>query len=312
MDNEFNDNLDHLFDGKAEKPRQGGIPEWYNTDKPYLPSTAKKAPSAGQALYEDKCDKCNGSGRFGFRQQLRCFKCDGKGVRKFKTSPEARRSARDTSAERKTAKRDAFHEEYRELIQWTAGEATKQDKRREAGKKVWDFPVEMLASLTQYGTWTDNQIAALEKCRASAIERAAEWAAQDQAREASKPVVDASLIAAAFAKAKIAAAEDGEGVMDLKLRLDTFVFFPDRSGNSDIWIREGENWLGKIIGNKFNIFRKCSQEQQDRILIAAADPLAAAKAFGQRFKSCSCCGRTLTDPKSRELGIGPICARKWF
>lgn len=37
-----------------------------------------------------------------------------------------------------------------------------------------------------------------------------------------------------------------------------------------------------------------------------------AKAFGHRTGRCSCCGRTLTNPASIELGIGPICAERYF
>lgn len=37
-----------------------------------------------------------------------------------------------------------------------------------------------------------------------------------------------------------------------------------------------------------------------------------AKAFGHRTGRCGCCGRTLTNPESIELGIGPICAERYF
>lgn len=38
--------------------------------------------------------------------------------------------------------------------------------------------------------------------------------------------------------------------------------------------------------------------------------LDEAKEFGQLYGVCACCGRTLTDEKSIELGIGPVCAGK--
>ncbi len=37
-----------------------------------------------------------------------------------------------------------------------------------------------------------------------------------------------------------------------------------------------------------------------------------AKDFGHRTGRCACCGRTLTNPDSIELGIGPICASRYF
>lgn len=43
---------------------------------------------------------------------------------------------------------------------------------------------------------------------------------------------------------------------------------------------------------------------------AAADPLKAAVAYGRQTGSCSCCGRTLTDPVSIYGGIGPVCLEK--
>lgn len=42
-----------------------------------------------------------------------------------------------------------------------------------------------------------------------------------------------------------------------------------------------------------------------------ADPLAAAVEYGHHTGSCCVCGRTLTDPKSIEAGIGPICGAKF-
>lgn len=41
-----------------------------------------------------------------------------------------------------------------------------------------------------------------------------------------------------------------------------------------------------------------------------ADPEAAALAFASLTNCCRVCGRTLTDPESRERGIGPDCLTK--
>jgi hypothetical protein len=37
------------------------------------------------------------------------------------------------------------------------------------------------------------------------------------------------------------------------------------------------------------------------------DPGAAQRRYGQEIGKCAVCGRTLTDPESREYGIGPVC-----
>jgi hypothetical protein len=48
--------------------------------------------------------------------------------------------------------------------------------------------------------------------------------------------------------------------------------------------------------------------------LKASDKLSleAAKAFGQLYGVCCCCGATLTDENSIAEGIGPICASKGF
>jgi hypothetical protein len=43
----------------------------------------------------------------------------------------------------------------------------------------------------------------------------------------------------------------------------------------------------------------------------AADPLTVAKAYGEATHSCCFCGITLTDPRSKTAGYGPICAAKF-
>lgn len=42
-----------------------------------------------------------------------------------------------------------------------------------------------------------------------------------------------------------------------------------------------------------------------------ADPAKAAAAFAAHSVRCHCCGRTLTDPRSQLLGVGPDCRRKY-
>lgn len=45
--------------------------------------------------------------------------------------------------------------------------------------------------------------------------------------------------------------------------------------------------------------------------IVAADAEKALIEYGHRVGRCGVCGRTLTDPESISLGIGPICRAKW-
>lgn len=47
------------------------------------------------------------------------------------------------------------------------------------------------------------------------------------------------------------------------------------------------------------------------LMEVAANPKEAAITYGRKTGQCSCCGRTLTNPESIALGIGPICAGRW-
>jgi len=295
----FDDDLSDLI-GSTPRPR------------PPLPETFKPAV---ERAYTEACPKCGGSGRWGFKR-LECFGCKGTGRLTFKTAPEQRERARTYAAGRREnatrehrAETAVWREQHKAEIAWVQAQFDRQTARAHKGQSVFNFPVAMAEALSEYGSWTDNQIAAIRKC----MVRDAAYAADRQTRQDARPACDAAKVAEAFQRAREAAERDGEGIMNLCLRLDTFVFTPDRSGTSDIWIKdkEGGAWLGKIVAGKLQRFRACTDEQQERILAAAADPAAAAKAYGQRFKRCSCCGLTLTNPKSRELGIGPICREKW-
>lgn len=51
--------------------------------------------------------------------------------------------------------------------------------------------------------------------------------------------------------------------------------------------------------------------RKSRVLaLIAADPKEAMLRYGQEIGHCGHCGRTLTNPLSRERGIGPICAAR--
>ena len=151
---------------------------------------------------------------------------------------------------------------------------------------------------------TENQIAAAEKCIAK--RDAARIAATE--RKENAPEVDVSKIEASFATAI------ENGIKRPKLRLADFLFSlaPASGKNAGaIYVKEGETYLGKIAASKFICSRECDDDRKAKVVDVASDPAAAAKAFGLRTGSCSCCGRTLTDGTSIDLGIGPICASKY-
>ena len=120
--------------------------------------------------------------------------------------------------------------------------------------------------------------------------------------------IDVSKIEVAFAAAR------SNGIKRPKLRLGTFMFSraPDSGRNAgSIYVKEGEQYLGKVSDGQFLPVRECGDERKAKVVEVAANPSASAKAFGLRTGSCSCCGRTLTNGESIDLGIGPICASKY-
>lgn len=133
-------------------------------------------------------------------------------------------------------------------------------------------------------------------------------AADVEARAARSAAIDASKISAAFAAAF------SNGIKRPKVRLGGFTFSraPDHGKNAgSIYVKRGEDYLGKVTGGQFHGTRECDDAAKASIVTIAADPALAAKAYGLRTGSCSCCGRELTNADSIALGIGPICAERF-
>ena len=78
-----------------------------------------------------------------------------------------------------------------------------------------------------------------------------------------------------------------------------------------VYVKAGDEYQGKISGGKFHAGRDCLDDTPQAVVRAAQDPRGVAVQYGRDTGICACCGRTLTDPVSIEMGIGPICAEKW-
>src|SRR5258708_9298456 len=208
--NEFddlNDPLDELFNaGKA--PAAAARPA-------VKPPASYKPP-----VFDEPCRKCGGSGQTRWGA---CFKCQGRGKRTFKTAPEQRAKNRTQAGARKTEKRasiqqqaEAFIAANAEVVAWLKATQRRVDDRLGQGAKDWPFPREMFAAIYQYGSLTENQLAACRKLIARDAERAAE-------RKASAPpssAIDVSKIEAAFERARTEAHTAGAaGLRLLNLRL---------------------------------------------------------------------------------------------
>lgn len=285
------DPLDELFNAAA-------------SPAPAAPrAPVREVPETYKPANFEACRKCGGSGVYrGFGQ---CFSCKGKGGKSFKTDAATRARTRQTTATRKARtlaeKLEAFKAEHPAELAWL----------EKAAARGFRVAGEILAALNQYGDLLDSKMATIQRFMAQDAARDVERAARVEAAPA---VADCAKLIEAFAKARNGAAQDGDFIRWLTLRLDTFQFAdaPARGEYAAaIFVREGESKLGRIVGGKFLRSRACSDDQAARILAAVADPAAAARAYGLKFKFCSCCGRELTNAESRARGIGPICAERF-
>lgn len=268
----------------------------------------KTAPTPTKTVYVENCKKCNGTGRvtIGYMnpRSVVCFGCDGLGKHEFKTSPEYRTKAKASAQKRKEAATEALAQQ---VIQWTEANPAEFQWMKDSAPS-FEFAQSMLMALYKFGSLTEKQMATVQRLTAQSAERKAQWAAEKAATAEAAPTVTVEKIEQAFASAKT------NGIKYPRLRLDSFVFTaaPDHGKNAGaLYVKEGEEYLGKILGGKFLKVRSCGAETESRVVAAASDPEAAAVAYGNRVGSCSCCGKTLSNKASIDRGIGPICADKY-
>lgn len=120
--------------------------------------------------------------------------------------------------------------------------------------------------------------------------------------------IDVTAITNAFEAAR------ANSIKSPKLRLDIFTFSraPDTGRNAgSIYVKSQGEYMGKVAEGRFHPVMACDDGTKARIVAVASDPHNAAKAYGMKTGSCSCCGRELTNGLSVELGIGPICRDKY-
>lgn len=165
-----------------------------------------------------------------------------------------------------------------------------------------DFARSLAQHLDRTGSLTDNQLRAVQNNVARAGMRA------------EAPVINVAAIEQRFAAAR------ANLIKRPAMRLDDFIFkaaSADSRNAGAVYVTtrqaDGEAlYLGKVLGGKFQRSPACTDDQQARILIAAGDPAAAAKAYGQRTGNCSICGLELTAADSLERFVGPFCWKKYF
>ena len=260
--------------------------------------------------FETKCRKCNGSGRFyGYSGRVvgNCFTCKGKGVFYTKTDPAVLAANREKAAERREQKARTV-QDHAEM--WIESHPAEWTWINEAATRGFEFAVSLKDALFRTGGLSEKQTNAATNAAAKSAARKAQWEADKIAREAAAPSVSIDRIAQAFSAAK------ASRLKWPKLRLDTFVFsLASETGRNAgaIYVKDADSdtYLGKIVGDKLTRSRDCDAATEARIIVACADPAAAATAYGKRTGQCSCCGRELTNEESIARAIGPVCAEKW-
>jgi hypothetical protein len=250
------------------------------------------------------CDKCAGTGvwvsRYGTHEG-KCFACKGKGH--FKTSPHARRKARDANAKRKVADAEAnvalFAEEQPVAHKWLTENAGVKRNGED------NFAKSLLDGVRNYGSLTEKQLAAVYRIIADDAERA----------EAKQTKIDMSDLLRRFGLAQEA------GIKRPKVNTGDLLFSlaPATGRNAGHVYVKGEEdgfgdrpYLGKITPDgELYPSRDASPEVIKRIAEIGADVVGSAKAHGAQHGNCCFCNRDLTTDESVSNGYGPICAGRY-
>lgn len=242
------------------------------------------------------CGQCGGTGKWsgGVNRHGNsdCLACKGKGH--FVTPPKFRADQRAKAQVKKEAAADELRRSIKDFAE------AHPDMWKDLCAARTEFTASLHASLMRWGTLTQNQINAWyrgwEKLQAAKAARQAE-VNLDAIRE----MFDAA-IASGYKKPCYRA----EG---LKISLASMT---GRNAGCLYVVEIAEDaYQGKIEVTTFKAVREAKPDTLARLQLIAADPAAAAVAYGRRTGTCSCCGRELTDPISIEAGIGPICAQRF-
>jgi len=126
-------------------------------------------------------------------------------------------------------------------------------------------------------------------------------------------VVDASNILAMFDKAAESIKYPKVQFTDVKVsRSGARAKEPFALNVTDYGRYPNNEWYGRIgRDGKFVPSRKATPEVIDLIEKFDADPAGFAGDHGRTSGACAFCGRELTDDRSKIVGIGPVCAKKF-
>lgn len=304
MTNELNDSLDDLFNAGKSSAAPFGRAMDGTPHQRSLPPDLKRAAEVGGFFAQ--CGKCRGTGQTPWG---RCFQCNGKGGKSYKTSPATRAKNREQAATRAANRQqrdvEAFTQANPEIAALIFGENVKND-----------FLRSMADAVRKWGHLTDRQMAACQKFvetnKTREIERAE--------RAANAPTVDVSRIVAAFDKAREKATRTGQmGIWTrpVKLQADgqdmvVQVAKPGSKWAGTLFVESTDGKrLGYVKDGRYNRPFACTDAEAAAVLKACSDPEQAAVAYGKAWSVCCICNQTLTNDESIARGIGPICASNY-
>ena len=78
-----------------------------------------------------------------------------------------------------------------------------------------------------------------------------------------------------------------------------------------VYIFENEEYLGKITKEGYLYLQQDNEDVKAFLEDAEDNLLQLAMIYGHETGKCAVCRRTLSDPLSVQMGIGPICAKRF-
>lgn len=183
-------------------------------------------------------------------------------------------------------------------------EFLKKELAKPGSSSFREFLKSVYYGASRYGSFSEKQLAAVQKAMAKAAEPYV-----PKAPDANIAGEGFAKLVAGFSSAK------GNGLKRPKIRVGDLVFSlagANSANYGSLYVKAGSVYLGKISeGGDFRKSYDCSPAQVAEIEAVGKDPVGALVAHGKKYGNCGICGRELSDPASVERGIGPICASKF-
>jgi Family of unknown function (DUF6011) len=268
-----------------------------NFDAPVTPTTEetirKQAHVVNGGEAQFRCPACKGTGRFTSytgRTVGNCFKCKGKGNISKGQAAAAKGKAT------KLANQQAWAQEHRDEIAYI-------NKRDEKGSNYY---LGFQTRLAAHGSLYPETI---ETIRKDMVRDAEFYAAKRAERDAARPLVPTEALEALFNQAKVKLAK----VAIFRTVDITISRAPATGMNAGaLYVKDTDSgeYCGKIVGGKW-VAKYGTKDVTEALQRVAADPTAEAIKYGNKFRSCCCCGNTLRNPVSVLAIVGPVCGPKW-